>query len=70
LQSLRITKSTGPVVAAMAGKVTQTVKVDVLTQDGKRQRLPLKSIPRARTRASRGKKLVSLANANEIVLLR
>jgi DNA gyrase subunit A len=70
LQSLKITKSTGPVVAATAGKVTQAVKIDVLTQDGKRQRLPLKSIPRTRTRASHGKKLVSLAGANEIVLLK
>jgi DNA gyrase subunit A len=69
MQALKITKSAGPVVAATAGKVIQATKVDVLAQDGKRQRIPLKSIPRARTRASRGKKLVTLAGANDIVLL-
>ena len=69
MQSLKITKSTGPVVAGAAGKVTQAIKVDVLAEDGKRQRIPLKSIPRARSRQSRGKKLVMVGPVSEIVLL-
>jgi DNA gyrase subunit A len=60
MQSLRITKSTGPVIAATAGKITQSTKVDLLAQDGKRQRIPLKAIPRTRTRHSRGKKLAKV----------
>jgi DNA gyrase subunit A len=69
MQSLKITRSTGPVVAGAAGKVTQSIKVDVLARDGKRQRIPLKSIPRARSRQSRGKKLVTVGPVSEIVLL-
>ena len=69
MQSLKITKSTGPVVTGAAGKVTQSIKVDVLAEDGKRQRIPLKSIPRARSRQSRGKKLVTVGPVSEIVLL-
>jgi hypothetical protein len=69
MQSLKITKATGPVVAAAAGVISRSTKVDVLAQDGKRQRIPLKSIPRARSRQSRGKKLVSVGPVSEIVLL-
>jgi DNA gyrase subunit A len=69
MQSLKITKSTGPVVAAAAAKVTRSIKVDVLAEDGKRQRIPLKSIPRARSRQSRGKKLVTIGPVSELVLL-
>jgi DNA gyrase subunit A len=69
MQSLKITKATGPVVAAAAARITQSTKVDVLAQDGKRQRIPLKSIPRARSRQSRGKKLVTIGPVSEIVLL-
>jgi hypothetical protein len=56
-------------VAAAAAKVTRSIKVDVLAGDGKRQRIPLKSIPRARSRQSRGKKLVTIGPVSEIVLL-
>lgn len=59
----------GDRIVVTASKVIQATKVDVLAQDGKRQRIALKSIPRTRTRASRGKKLVALAGANDIVLL-
>jgi DNA gyrase subunit A len=69
MQSLRVTKSTGPVIAATAGKVSQSTKVDLLTRDSKRQRIPLKAIPRARTRQSRGKKLAHVEPVAEIVLL-
>jgi DNA gyrase subunit A len=68
LQALKITKATGPIVAAAAGRVIQATKVDVLAQDGKRQRIPLKSIPRTRTRQSRGKKLVTIGPVSEIVI--
>jgi DNA gyrase subunit A len=68
VQALKITQATGPIVAAMAGRVIQATKVDVLAQDGKRQRVPLKSIPRVRTRQSCGKKLVTIDQASEIVL--
>jgi DNA gyrase subunit A len=69
MQSLKITKSTGPVTAGAAAKVIQSTKVDVLAEDGRRQRIPLKSIPRARSRQSRGKKLVTIGPVSEIVLL-
>jgi DNA gyrase subunit A len=69
MQALRITKATGPVVAATAAKITRSTRVDVLAQDGKRQRIPLRSIPRARSRQSRGKKLVTIGPVSEIVLL-
>jgi DNA gyrase subunit A len=69
LQSLKITKATGPVAAAAATRVTQASKMDVLAEDGKRQRIPLKSIPRARSRQSRGKKLVTIGPVSEIVLI-
>jgi DNA gyrase subunit A len=69
MQALRITKSTGPVVAAAAARTTKATKVDVLAQDGKRQRIPIKSIPRARSRQSRGKRLVTISPISEIVLL-
>jgi DNA gyrase subunit A len=68
MQSLKITKSTGPVDAATAGEVSQTTKVDVLAHDGKRQRIPLGSIPRARSGQSHGKKLVTIGPVSEIVL--
>jgi DNA gyrase subunit A len=68
MQSLKITKSTGPVVAGAAGKVLQSTKVDLLAEDGKRQRIPIKSIPRARSRQSRGKKLATIGPVSEIVL--
>jgi DNA gyrase subunit A len=69
MQSLHITKATGPVTAATAGRVSRTTKVDLLAQDGKRQRIPLAAIPRTRTRHSRGKKLAKIDQVGEIVLL-
>jgi DNA gyrase subunit A len=68
VQALKITKATGPIVAAAAGRVIQATKVDLLAEDGKRQRIPLKSIPRVRTRQSRGKKLATIEPVSEIVL--
>jgi DNA gyrase subunit A len=69
MQSLKITKATGHVAAAAAAKVTQSTRVDLLAEDGKRQRISLKSIPRARSRQSRGKKLAKVGPVSEIVLL-
>jgi DNA gyrase subunit A len=68
MQALKIAKCTGPVVAAAAGGVSRATKVDVLAMDGKRQRIPLEWIPRARSRQSRGKKLVTVGPVSEIVL--
>ena len=74
MQSLRITRSTGPVAAAAAGPIPRKrgaaslVKVDILSADRKRQRIALRSIPLARTRQSRGKKVVKLDQPIEVVL--
>jgi DNA gyrase subunit A len=65
--SLNVTPATGPVVAAAVGKPGRSTTIDVLAADGKRQRLSLRSIP-TENRANRGKKLVKLAQANEIVI--
>ena len=66
--SLNVTRATGPVVAVAAGVVGRSTTVDVLSVDGKRQRVPLDKIP-VENRANRGSKLVKLAQANEIVVL-
>ena len=66
--SLNPTRATGPVVAVAAGVVGRSTTVDVLSVDGKRQRVPLAKIP-IEKRANRGSKLVKLAQANEIVVL-
>ena len=68
VQSLGAVRSTGPVIAATAGPVGKSTTVDVLSADGKRQRVPLEQIP-AENRQNRGKKLVVLKEANEIALL-
>jgi DNA gyrase subunit A len=65
--SLNATQATGPVVAAAVGKPGRSTSVDVLSLDGKRQRISLRGIPTDK-RANRGKKLVQLAQANEIVI--
>jgi hypothetical protein len=65
--SLNATRATGPVVAAAVGKPGRSTSVDVLSADGKRQRLSLRGIPTDK-RANRGKKLVQLAQANEIII--
>ena len=67
VQSLNVTKASGPVVAAAVGRAVEPTAVDVLAADGKRQRIPLAQIP-AGNRASRGQKLVTLEQANEIVV--
>jgi DNA gyrase subunit A len=67
-KGLKITDGTRSVVAAAAAKVNGSTKVDALAEDGKRQRIPVKSIPRARTRQSRGKRLVKIGDVSEIVL--
>ena len=67
LLSLKATRTTGPVAAAAVGKPGRSTTVDVLASDGKRQRLSLRGVP-TDERASRGKKLVQLAQANEIVI--
>lgn len=65
--NLNATRTTGPVVAAAVGKPGRSTTIDVLASDGKRQRLSLRSIPTDK-RANRGKKLVELDQANEIVI--
>jgi DNA gyrase subunit A len=69
MQSLRITKATGPVTVATVAQVDRTTKVDLLGQDGRRQRIPVAAVPRTRTRHSRGKKLAKLDQVIEIALL-
>jgi DNA gyrase subunit A len=68
VQSLNITKATGSVVAAAVGKPARSTTVDVLSADGKRQRMSLRGIP-IEKRPNRGKKLVKLAQASEIIVL-
>jgi DNA gyrase subunit A len=66
--SLNQTRTTGPVVAAAAGRASRSTTVDVLAEDGKRQRMSLRGIP-TENRANRGKQLVKLLKAKEIVVL-
>jgi DNA gyrase subunit A len=66
--SLNQTAATGPVVAVGAGKATRSTTVDVLNQEGKRQRLSLRSVP-IENRMNRGRKAVKLSGANEVVVL-
>jgi DNA gyrase subunit A len=66
--SLNQTKATGRVVAAGAGKVTQSTSVDVLGAGGKRQRLSYRSVP-IENRANRGKKLIKLPEPTQVVVL-
>jgi len=68
VQSLYVTTVTGRVVAAAAKRLTTSTTVDVLSADRKRQSVPLNNIPTEK-RPSHGKKLVTLRQANEIVLL-
>ena len=66
--SLNATTATGPVVAAAVGKPARSTTVDVLGADGKRQRVSLRSIP-IENRANRGKKVITLDQVAEIVVL-
>jgi len=68
VMSLNQTKVTGPVAAAGAGRVARSTTVDVLGQDGKRQRMSLRGIP-IENRPNRGKKLVKLAQPRHVVVL-
>jgi len=64
----KMIKTAGPVVAAAAGMVSPATSVDVLTADGKRQRVPVTEIPVQR-RTNRGTRLVTLEEANQIVVM-
>jgi DNA gyrase subunit A len=66
--SLNQTAATGPVVAVGAGKATRSTTVDVLSQEGRRQRLSLRSVP-IENRMNRGRKAVKLSGANEVIVL-
>jgi DNA gyrase subunit A len=66
--SLNQTAATGPVVAVGAGKATQSTTVDILSHEGKRQRLSLRSVP-IENRMNRGRKAVKLSGANEVIVL-
>jgi DNA gyrase subunit A len=68
VQSLNVTTATGPVVAVAVGKPARSTTIDVLATDGKRQRMSLRGIP-IEKRPNRGKKLVKLTQANEIIVL-
>jgi DNA gyrase subunit A len=60
--------ATGPVVAVATGKASRSTTVDLLNQEGRRQRLSLRSIP-IDNRANRGKKAVRLRGADRVILL-
>jgi hypothetical protein len=66
--SLNPTRATGRVAAAAVGKPARSTTVDVLGADRKRQRISMRSIP-IEKRANRGKKVITLAQAAEIVVL-
>jgi len=68
VRSLNPSPTAGPVIAAAVGAVRRSTTVDVLARDGRRQRVPMSSIP-TQDRARRGKKLVKLGEIREIVLL-
>jgi hypothetical protein len=61
---LNQTKSTGPVIAATAGPMDDSV--DLISADEKRQRLDEVSLE---NRANRGEKLVELEEVAEVVVL-
>ena len=61
---LNQTKATGPVAAVMAGPMDGSV--DLISADGKRQRLD--EVP-VTNRANRGEKLVELEDVAEVVVL-
>jgi DNA gyrase/topoisomerase IV subunit A len=65
--SLNKTRATGSIVAVAAGRVMSRTSVDVLAADGKRQRVPVSSIP-VQNRANRGRKLITLTQPTEIVI--
>jgi DNA gyrase subunit A len=64
VQLLNQTKATGPVVAVMVGPMDGSV--DLLSADGKRQRLDEAPVAK---RANRGEKLVELEEVVEVVVL-
>ena len=65
--SLSQTETTGPIVAVGVGQVTRSTTVDLVAQDGKRQRLSSRSIP-IEGRVNRGKKLVELDNVSQVIV--
>lgn len=68
VRSLNQTKATGPVVAVGVGRVARSTTVDLLAQDGKRQRMSLRGIP-IENRPNRGKKLAKLSGVYRVVVL-
>jgi DNA gyrase subunit A len=64
---LNQTKSTGPIAAAAAGRARRSTVVDVLAQDGKRQRMSLRSIP-IENRPNRGRKAVKLEGVQQVIV--
>ncbi len=67
IQSLNKTTATGSIAAVAAGRINARTSIDVLAADGKRQRVPIASIP-VENRANRGKKLIELAQPTEIII--
>jgi DNA gyrase subunit A len=66
--SLNVTAATGSVVAVAAGRATRSTTVDLVDQEGRRQRLSLRSVP-IDNRANRGKKAGRLSGANKVIVL-
>ncbi len=67
VQGMSKSKTTGNIAAVAAGRIGERTNVDVLSVDGKRQRLPAASIP-VTNRTQQGKKLIELAQPTEIVI--
>lgn len=66
--SLNVTAATGPAVAVAAGKATRSTTVDLVNQEGRRQRISLRSVP-IDNRANRGKKAARLGGADKLIVL-
>jgi DNA gyrase subunit A len=66
--SLNQTAATGPVAAVGAGMATRSTTVDVISAEGRRQRLSLRSVP-IENRMNRGRKAVKLSGASEVIVL-
>jgi DNA gyrase subunit A len=66
--SLNATEASGPVVAVAVGKATRSTTVDLVNQEGRRQRLSLRSVP-IENRANRGKKVARLSGVTRIAVL-
>jgi len=67
VQGMSKSKTTGNIAAIAAGRIGERTNVDVLSVDGKRQRLPAAGVP-VTNRTQQGKKLIELAQPTEIVI--